>query len=745
MRRFPRLPFAVKFSLAISAIAVGMTTISVSFMYAQLYDLLVRQTAELLKDVGQTSSFLFDAEAQDSLLNLKAAAAARSQPITPEMLAMPPGETTLTLAPDVAEALMASPDFQTLVQIMRRIGEGSRARMLLPQSFYRQPDPKGATNPTTISTYLMVEVAESPDRKVVKFIADGLYERRPNWPGNPIGNLYRIPDEFFATAFEGQAQIAPSFYSDEFGTWLTAVVPLKNRRGEVIATLGLDFDATQEVAQVEQLRWICIGAVLVSLVLSIAVASALARWLAPPIAELRAGAERVSRQDYSTLVTVSSPMELRLLAIAFNGMVQEIRKYAHSLKTQNKALESRVQARTRELRQTLDVLKATQAELMIENALLRTDQWSTKDHYQVGGSLPFDAPTYVVRQADRDLYQALRQGQYGYVLNARQMGKSSLRVQMMKQMQAQGSTCIAIDLSIMGSKDITIEQWYAGLIHVLARELTPLHRAEIREWLRQHHFLSPVQRLQTFVHEVLLEQIKQNLVIFIDEIDSVLALTFSADDFFIWIRDCFNRKADEPNYRRLSFVLLGVATPEQLIQDPYRTPFNIGRAIQLSGFQAHEAYPLLRGLPDALERPQVVLQQVLDWTSGQPFLTQKICQLIRKSDRMIPAGEEQARVEALVRSQLIDHWEAHDTPEHLQTVRNRLLADPQRKQRLLQIYEPLLTGQSILADDSPEQCELLLSGLVVKRDGQLYIANRIYGAVFNANWVARMQQRTAMA
>ena len=39
------------------------------------------------------------------------------------------------------------------------------------------------------------------------------------------------------------------------------------------------------------------------------------------------------------------------------------------------------------------------------------------------------------------------------------------------------------------------------------------------------------------------------------------------------------------------------------------------------------------------------------------------------------------------------------------------------------------------ADDSPEQMELLLSGLVVKRDGKLTVRNPIYAAVFNQDWV----------
>jgi len=354
-----------------------------------------------------------------------------------------------------------------------------------------------------------------------------------------------------------------------------------------------------------------------------------------------------------------------------------------------------------------------------------------EDFFVSGGTVPLESRSYIERSADTALFEALSAGKFCYVLNSRQMGKSSLCVRTMARLEAGGTRTAFVDLTKIGGRNVTPDQWYAGLVVEVGRALGM--RAEmLRNWQEQRE-LSPMQRFFSALRDVALEKIAAPIVVFVDEIDASRSLPFSANEFFAGIRECYNRRVHDPAYKRLTFCLLGVAVPGDLIADPTTTPFNIGERVVLTDFTEREAAPLTAGLSS-----DEVLRRILYWTNGHPFLTQSLASTAQSNGNVHSATD----VDRLV-ADLLFQAKARETNINLADVGNRILSgspDPKQVARyradVLSLYENVLKGREVFDDESNRLAAVLkLSGIVRVEDRRLKLRNRIYERVFDRTWI----------
>jgi AAA domain-containing protein/carboxypeptidase family protein len=365
--------------------------------------------------------------------------------------------------------------------------------------------------------------------------------------------------------------------------------------------------------------------------------------------------------------------------------------------------------------------------------------------YTVGGTLRSDSPTYIVRAADRELYNNLTRGHFCYALGQRQIGKSSLMVQTAARLRMEGVAVAVLDLTAIGF-NISAEQWYEGL---LARIGEQLHlEDELEDYWLDHSRLSPLQRWMAALQRVVLRSCKDRVVIFIDEVDAVLSLPFSSDEFFAGIRELYNRRTDEPELARLTFCLLGVATPSDLVRDIRITPFNIGKRIDLTDFTEEEAAQLSRGLTPDAESARALVRRVIYWTGGHPYLTQLLCSAL--SEQPSPKGP--ADVDRVCKRQFLSS-RTREQNDNLQFVSKRILDSDVDPAGLLDLYAIVHRRNGVenrkysvrslwrsftrvrIDETSKPVTVLWLSGIIRIADGFIYVRNRIYYLVFDERWV----------
>ncbi len=347
--------------------------------------------------------------------------------------------------------------------------------------------------------------------------------------------------------------------------------------------------------------------------------------------------------------------------------------------------------------------------------------------FTVGGTVQASDGTYIERSVDNELLEYCLAGEFAFVLTARQMGKSSLMVRTAERLQQQGVRSVIIDLSQIGVQ-ISEDAWYLGFLTVVEDALDL--ETDVFDWWDDKQHLGYGQRMAQFFQDVVLNEVEGNIVVFVDEIDSTLSLPFT-DDFFTSIRGVYNARSSQPELKRLTFALIGVATPSDLISDPSRTPFNIGRQVELGYFTKEEAAPLAQGFGSNESRSDQLLAWVMEWTNGHPYLTQRLSSLVALEDLEKVTSVD---IQRIVHDTFFDDNSESDS--NLRFVHDMLTRRAEDPTAVLTTYRDIMRGKAVKDDrHSHTMTHLKLSGVIGRDNGKLRVKNKIYRQVFDEKWL----------
>lgn len=356
---------------------------------------------------------------------------------------------------------------------------------------------------------------------------------------------------------------------------------------------------------------------------------------------------------------------------------------------------------------------------------------STGEFFSVGAPLHAVRAGYVRRRADDQLFEVLMAGHFAHVVAPDRSGKSSLVAATAARLESRGRKIAVLDLAQLGDREGGTDagRWYYSVAYRLLRQLRI--RYDLQAWWQDKSILSNRQRLLEFYSEVILQHVDERIVIFVDEIQCIENLGY-ADQLLVSIRAAHNARTTDPDFSRLSFVLLGECDPVSLMQEAELSPFNVTQQISLEDFTREEIGLFATELNVDAGTAAIALDRIYYWTNGQPYLTQKLARAVARES----LGENVSDfVDRIARTQIAGRAALHSEP-HMSHIHRAIVNDKKRCEPLLNLYGKIRKGIKVSADLGSElQRRLMAVGLLVIDDeSNMAVRNKLYEHVFTARW-----------
>ncbi len=339
---------------------------------------------------------------------------------------------------------------------------------------------------------------------------------------------------------------------------------------------------------------------------------------------------------------------------------------------------------------------------------------------------------YVRRPADDLIRTVIREaGRPGYVLAARQMGKTNLLLRAVRTLQDETTCLVHIDLStpLQTARDYfrlivdTILEASPTVFETAGKTIRRLRDGEAATGLPPH--MLHRRELLCLLDEGRLTK----LAIVLDEIDG-LAESDASDEVFSQIRATYFQRETFPPLQYLTYVLAGVSEPSELIKKQAISPFNISQHIYLEDFSELEFRQFLRQAE--LDLGTAVARRVYEWAKGSPRITWDICSQLEDDlaqDQKVDRGWVDETVARLYLS--------GDNNPPIDHVKNLVRGNA----RLLDSTLALKLRQGALLPKKAVS-ELYLAGVIgrVRADGEPRFRNLVLEKALSRGWLKRAER-----
>ena len=243
------------------------------------------------------------------------------------------------------------------------------------------------------------------------------------------------------------------------------------------------------------------------------------------------------------------------------------------------------------------------------------------------GQVPLNSPFYVERPPiEATCYTAiLKPGILIRIKAPRQMGKTSLMSRILYQGEKQGYQTGFINLwsrELFKNLDSFLESFCANVSLELGIE------EKIDQYWKPQRYSSQTNCTNYF-QSYLLKELKQPVILGLDEVDRIFQYSEIADEFFTMLRSWHEKGKNNKIWQKLRLVI-SHSQEVYISLDVNKSPFNVGLPIDLNKFSLAQVQDLVKR--HGLQWSDTEINQLMGMIDGHPYLVRTALYHIATND-----------------------------------------------------------------------------------------------------------------